>query len=373
MRTILETQSFQNTCPKHQEQATAQRQSDHGRITPANPQHCMTNAKMIAADALDEIIALLRQKNRFLVLSHFRPDGDAIGCSLAMGLFLLNLKKDVTIWNEDGLPERFKFLEESARIVRPEKTAEPFDVVLILDTAVRSRAGEDCLAAIPQGAIWVNIDHHVSNDRLGDFVYVDTSAPATGQILFELFERSGLPLTSSIANALYAAISTDTGSFQYPSTTARTYAIASALVEAGVKVGEINQNLYETSPRRRLELLRELLNVLEFSSQDRVASFALTAATAKSIGTIPDDTEGLIDTIRSIDGVIVAAFFEEISEGLVRISLRSKNPKIDVCAICAEFGGGGHKLAAGAKITGNLKNIRSEVLAAIDRHMHAAD
>jgi phosphoesterase RecJ-like protein len=120
-------------------------------------------------------------------------------------------------------------------------------------------------------------------------------------------------------------------------------------------------------------LLRELLNVLEFSSQDRVASFALTAATAKSIGTIPDVTEGLIDTIRSIDGVIVAAFFEEITEGLVRISLRSKNPKIDVCAICAEFGGGGHKLAAGAKITGNLKNVRSEVLAAIDRHMRAAE
>jgi phosphoesterase RecJ-like protein len=238
---------------------------------------------------------------------------------------------------------------------------------------VRSRAGEACLSAIPQGAIWVNIDHHVSNDRLGDMVHVDTSAPATGQILFELFERAGFPLTAAIANALYAAISTDTGSFQYPSTTARTYAIASSLVEAGVKVGEINQNLYETCPRRRLELLRELLNVLEFSSKDRVASFALTAATAKKIGTIPDDTEGLIDTIRSIDGVIVAAFFEEISEGLIRISLRSKSPRIDVCAICAEFGGGGHKLAAGAKIASPLKTVQSDVLAAINRHMSAIE
>jgi phosphoesterase RecJ-like protein len=328
---------------------------------------------MSASGSLDEIIALLHQKNRFLVISHFRPDGDAIGCSLAMGLCLLNLQKDVTIWNEDGLPERFKFLEGSARIGRPDTNTKPFDVVLILDTAVRSRAGEACLSAIPQGAIWVNIDHHVSNDRLGDMVHVDTSAPATGQILFELFERAGFPLTAAIANALYAAISTDTGSFQYPSTTARTYAIASSLVEAGVKVGEINQNLYETCPRRRLELLRELLNVLEFSSKDRVASFALTAATAKKIGTIPDDTEGLIDTIRSIDGVIVAAFFEEISEGLIRISLRSKNPRIDVCAICAEFGGGGHKLAAGAKIASPLKTVQSEVLAAINRHMCAIE
>ena len=328
---------------------------------------------MSDSDSLDDIIALLQQKNRFLVISHFRPDGDAIGCSLAMGLYLLNLQKDVTIWNEDGLPERFKFLEESERIIRPETNVQPFDVVLILDTAVRSRAGDTCLSAIPKGAIWVNIDHHISNDRLGDIVYIDTSAPATGQILFELFERAGFTVTATIANALYAAISTDTGSFQYPSTTARTYAIASALVEAGVKVGEINQHLYETCPRRRLELLRELLNVLEFSSQDRVASFALTAATAKQIGTIPDDTEGLIDTIRSIDGVVVAAFFEEISEGLIRISLRSKNPKIDVCAICAEFGGGGHKLAAGAKITSSLKATQAKVLAAIDRHMLALE
>ena len=328
--------------------------------------------QMSASSSLDPIISLIHQHNRFLVISHFRPDGDAIGCSLAMGLCLLNLHKDVTIWNEDGLPERFKFLEEAGRITVPEPNTAPFDVVFILDTAVRNRAGDACLAAIPPGAIWVNIDHHVSNDRLGDLTYVDTSAPATGQILFELFAHGGFPVTKAMANALYAAISTDTGSFQYPSTTARTYAITAELVAAGVNVGEINQNLYETCPRRRLELLRALLNVLHFSSEDRVASFALTAATAKNIGTIPDDTEGLIDTIRSIEGVIVAAFFEEVSEGLIRISLRSKNPKIDVCAICAEFGGGGHKLAAGARITRPLQEVQAEVLSAIDRHIRGA-
>lgn len=327
---------------------------------------------MSESSSLDLIISLIHQNHRFLVISHFRPDGDAIGCSLAMGLCLLNLQKDVTIWNEDGLPERFKFLEESERIVSPEPNAAPFDVVFILDTAVRNRAGEACLAAIPPGARWVNIDHHVSNDRLGDIVYVDTSAPATGQILFEIFAHGHFPVTTPMANALYAAISTDTGSFQYPSTTERTYEIAAELVKAGVRVGEINQNLYETCPRRRLELLRELLNVLHFSSEDRVASFALTAATSKNIGTIPDDTEGLIDTIRSIEGVIVAAFFEEISEDLIRISLRSKDPKIDVCAICAEFGGGGHKLAAGARIARPLPAVQAAVLAAIDRHIRGA-
>lgn len=325
---------------------------------------------------LASIAAVLRDKHRFLVLSHFRPDGDAIGCSLAMGLCLKELGKDVQVWNEDGLPQRFAFLQESALITQPPQTPEAFDVVLVLDTAVRNRAGANCLQKISPAALsgkplWINIDHHVSNDRLGDLLYIDTSAPAAGQILFELFHQCGLPLTAPMANALYAAISTDTGSFQYPNTTARTYEIAAELVRLGVNVGAINQALYETSPRRRLELLRALLNVLRFSSQERVASFALSAQTARELGTIPDDTEGLIDTIRSIEGVVVAAFFEELEDGLVRLSLRSKDARIDVCAICAEFGGGGHTLASGARLSGSLAEVQDRVLAAIERHMSA--
>jgi phosphoesterase RecJ-like protein len=320
---------------------------------------------------LASIASVLRDKQRFLVLSHFRPDGDAIGCALAMGLCLKQLGKDVQVWNEDGLPQRFTFLQESALITKPPQTSEVFDVVLILDTAVRNRAGAQCLQKISPGALWINIDHHVSNDRLGDLLYIDTAAPAAGQILFELFQECALPLTTPMANALYAAISTDTGSFQYPNTTARTYEIASELVRLGVNVGAINQALYETSPRRRLELLRSLLNVLRFNSKERVASFALSAQTARELGTIPDDTEGLIDTIRSIEGVIVAAFFEELEDGLVRLSLRSKDARVDVCAICAEFGGGGHTLASGARVSGSLADVQERVLAAIERHMSA--
>lgn len=320
---------------------------------------------------LDAIASVLRNKQRFLVLSHFRPDGDAIGCALAMGLCLKELGKDVKVWNEDGLPQRFAFLQESALINTPPQAAEAFEVVIVLDTAVRNRVGARCLEKISSGALWINIDHHVSNDRLGDFLYIDSTAPAAGQILFELFHQCGLPLTAPMANALYAAISTDTGSFQYPNTTARTYEIAAELVRLGVNIGAINQALYENSPRRRLELLRALLNVLCFSGGERVASFALSAQTARDLGTIPDDTEGLIDTIRSIEGVVVAAFFEELEGGLVRLSLRSKDARVDVCAICREFGGGGHTLASGARVAGTLPEVQERVLAAIDRHMSA--
>ena len=326
---------------------------------------------MNSNSTLDAIASVLRNKQRFLVLSHFRPDGDAIGCALAMGLCLKEMGKEVKVWNEDGLPQRFAFLQQSALINTPPQAAEAFEVVIVLDTAVRNRVGARCLEKIAPGALWINIDHHVSNDRLGDLLYIDSAAPAAGQILFELFQQCSLPLTAPMANALYAAISTDTGSFQYPNTTARTYEIAAELVRLGVNIGAINQALYENSPRRRLELLRALLNVLRFSSGERVASFALSAQTAFDLGTIPDDTEGLIDTIRSIEGVVVAAFFEELEGGLIRLSLRSKDARVDVCAICGEFGGGGHTLASGARVAGTLSEVQERVLAAIDRHMSA--
>ena len=321
-----------------------------------------------------EIGSLLVERNRFLVLSHVRPDGDAIGCSLAMALCLNSMGKAVSLWNEDGLPQRFEFLPESELVVRPPQSPTPFDVVLLLDTATRERAGANALAAVAPGALWINIDHHISNDRKGDLVYVDAEAPAAAQVLFELFRHCSLPLSRAIAQALYTGISTDTGSFQYGSTTARTYEIAADLVRAGVAPGEINTFLYQTNPRRRLELKRTLLNLLRFSAEDRVASFGLAAETARQLGTIPDDTEGLIDTLREIEGVMVAAFFEELEGGLTRVSLRSKDSRVDVCEVCAEFGGGGHKMAAGARVAGGMAAVQEKVLAAIARRLpaHAA-
>ncbi len=317
-----------------------------------------------------EIGAVLVERTRFLVVSHIRPDGDAIGCSLAMGLCLRAMGKSVTIWNEDGLPQRFAFLPESHLVTCPPTSPQNFDVVLVLDTAVRDRAGGRCLAAVAPGALWINIDHHISNDRTGDLVHVDAESPAAAQVLFELFQHCSLPITPAIAQALYVGISTDTGSFQYSSTTARTYEIAAELVRRGVAPGEINTHLYQTTPKRRLELKRELLNLLRFSEEDRIASFSLSFETARRLGTIPDDTEGLIDTLREIDGVIVAAFFEELDGGMVRVSLRSKDAKINVCDVCAEFGGGGHRMAAGARIPGELSAVQETVLGSIARRLH---
>ncbi len=318
--------------------------------------------------SFSQIADLLRKKQSFVVVSHIRPDGDALGCTLAMGLCLRQLGKDVTLWNEDGCLEKFAWLPHSELVQQPPDTPRKFDVALVLDTAVKDRVGK-CLGAIAHADVWVNIDHHVSNPRFGDLNYIDATSPATGQILFELFRQCGLPLTYEMADNLYVAISTDTGSFQYPNTTARTYEIGAELVKLGVNVGALSQRLYESYPRRRIELLKSLLNALQFSSNDRVASFALTQQTSRALGVKPDDNEGLIDTIRAVEGVIVAVFFEEMEDGRVRVSLRSKDPRADVCKVALQFGGGGHTLAAGIRMKGSLSDAQSKILQAIDEQL----
>lgn len=321
-------------------------------MTPSNPLH-------------GRIAGAFRQNQTFAVISHVRPDGDAIGCELATALCLLQLGKSVKVWNEDGLLEKFAYLPGSELLSLPPGEPEDFDVAILLDTAVRERAGT-CLASVRSAKTWINIDHHSTNSGFGDIALVDPSAPATGQILFELFRSENLPFTAAIADNLFVAIATDTGSFQYPATTARTYEIAAELIRMGVDVGELSRKTFESVPRRRIELLREVLNRTEFHAGGRIAVAAVDMAAVAAVGAKPEDNEGLIDTIRSVDGVIVAAFLEELDDDKVRISLRSKDHRVDVSAIASQLGGGGHKLAAGARKRGTLAEVKSTLLTAIE-------
>jgi bifunctional oligoribonuclease and PAP phosphatase NrnA len=313
----------------------------------------------------EEIGRVLREYESFAVLSHVRPDGDALGSQLALALSLQQLGKSVHIWNEEGMLEKYSFLPRAELLLKPPSTAEDVDVAIALDTAIQNRLGS-ALAAVGSAKIWINIDHHRSNPNYGDLVIIDPSAPATGEIVFRLIKSQGLPFNHDIAENLYAAISTDTGSFQYPKTSARTFEIAAELVRTGdLDVGEISRQLYESYPSRRLELLRELLRTMRFSECGRVASFSLSLKTAADLAVLPEDNEGLIDHLRAIRDVIVAVFFEELSNGKVRISMRSKDETVDVCAICQKFGGGGHTLAAGARVRGSLAEVEEKVLGEI--------
>jgi bifunctional oligoribonuclease and PAP phosphatase NrnA len=316
----------------------------------------------VITSKFQEIGRALREHQRFVVISHVRPDGDALGSQLALGLALKHLGKDVAIWNEDGMLDKYSFVPRAELLTKPPAQPEEFDVMVALDTAIQNRLGT-AGDAVRAAKLCINIDHHPSNPGYGDIVCIDPDAPATGQILFELIQSEGFPFDREIAENLYVAISTDTGSFQYSNTTARTFEIGAELIRAGVNVGQISQQLYENYPRRRIELLRELLGTMRFAAEGRVASFSLSMETAKRLGVLPEDNEGLIDHLRAIRGVIIAVFFEELPEGKVRVSMRSKDQAADVCAICKQFGGGGHILAAGARVRGSLAEVEERVLA----------
>jgi len=221
----------------------------------------------------------LRDHQRFVVLSHVRPDGDALGSQIALTLALQAMGKDVKTWNEDGMLGKYSFLPHADILVQPPAQPEDFDVAIALDTATQNRLGK-AGEAVRNAKLWINIDHHPSNPKYGDLVYIDEHSPATGQILFELMKSEQLPITRAIAENLFVAISTDTGSFQYPNTTARTFEIAAELIRAGVNVGQLSQQTYENYPRRRIELLRALLDVMRFDADGKIATtWAGTPAT----------------------------------------------------------------------------------------------
>jgi len=317
----------------------------------------MTNASFA------EIASALREHHRIAVLSHVRPDGDAFGSQLALGISLRQLGKEVAIWNEDGMLEKYGFMPCAELLVRPPASPETFDLGVALDTAVQGRLG--LAGEAVRAKSWINIDHHPTNPRYGDLNYIDPISPATGQILFELLSSQQLPINREIAENLFVAISTDTGSFQYPNTTARTFEIGAELLKYGVELGRVSQLLYESYPRRRVELLRELLGTMRFEAQGQVASFGLGLNVARDLGVKAEDNEGLIDHLRAIKGVVVAVFFEELLEEKVRVSMRSKSEAADVGAICQRFGGGGHKLAAGARVRGTLLEVEQLIMKAI--------
>ena len=316
-----------------------------------------------------EIGRWIEEYDSFVLLSHVRPDGDAIGSQIALGFALEAAGKTVRLINEDGLPENLAFMAGSERIESPPGEPVATDVVIALDTATRPRLGDRSLAAVAGCTRWINIDHHKSNPGYGDISHVDASSPATGQIVYQLIRALDLPLPAESRDAIYVATSTDTGSFQYPATTAESYEMAADLIRKGADIGSLNSLTYNNHPLRRVELMRSLLNTLELECDGRVAHWELTQETVKRIGVKPADSEGLIDIIRGIDSVIIAIFMEEMEDGKIRVSMRSKDKRADVCHIAMEFGGGGHSLAAGIRMPGPLSEARSRLMEVVAREL----
>ncbi len=218
----------------------------------------------------------------------------------------------------------------------------------------------------------INIDHHQSNTRYGDLNWISAREASTGELIFRLLQAARWPITPAIADCLFTAVSTDTGSFQYPTTKPVTYHTAGELVKLGAHVDTICHEVYQSFSLSRVRLLKHLYNHFHLTHHDQIAYLWLKKKDFARTGADRSDTEGLIDHIRAIEPVVVACVFEEIEPELTRISLRSKSASVDVNEIAAQFGGGGHVAAAGARIAGKPLSVQRRVIAAVRKALDAA-
>ena len=268
-------------------------------------------------DTLKEITDIIKQNDRFIILSHIRPDGDAIGSTIAIGSTLEAMGKTVTYVNEDGVPDSLAFLHGSNKITKASGEALDVEVAIAVDCANKPRLGDKSIAMAENAKLWINIDHHKSNPGYGDFNHVDSGSPATGQILYNLITENDLPFTDEARDSIYVAVSTDTGSFQYSGTTAATYEMAADLVRRGVDTGKINELTYDSFPYRRIALTRELLNTLELSANGAIADWQLHRSVKHDLNLKAEDSEDLIDMIqgncRYIPGLYVLNKIDQIT------------------------------------------------------------
>ncbi|MFP4599063.1 MAG: DHH family phosphoesterase [Persicimonas sp.] len=311
---------------------------------------------MEVADQINAFLEMVDDNERFLVVAHASPDGDAIGSTLAIGLLLESLGKEVVFYNRDPVPYNFEFLEGAERVTNEIDEDAQIDVTVLLDCAEPERIGED----FPEhgwGEIVAVVDHHKTWDPdFADLYLRDVSAAATGELIYRLVVASRTELTVAIAEALYCCVMTDTGSFRYSNTSRTTFRIAGELVEAGVEPWRMTSHVYESDPRERVVLLSRVLDTLELSDCGRLAFLRIEDRMFEETGTGPEMTDGFINYARAIRGVEVATQLREHAENVWRVSFRSRG-KVDVSELAAKFGGGGHHNAAGCMIEGTSDEL----------------
>jgi phosphoesterase RecJ-like protein len=317
---------------------------------------------------IDRILEGIRESRTFCIVGHVRPDGDCIGSQVGLTQALLNEGKKVVCWNEDTVPQKLGFLDPSHLFQQP-KRGQSFDCVIATDAASFERLGT-VAPCIGRRKLFINIDHHESNTRYADINWVSAREASTGELIFKLLKVAKWPITKPIADCLFTAVSTDTGSFQYATTRPGTYNIAGELVRKGANLAKICDEVYQSYPLSRVRLLRHVYSHFRLAQQNKVAWFWLKKKDFARTGAESSDSEGLIDHIRAIEPVVVACVFEEIEPELTRISLRSKSKDVNVNEIASEFGGGGHSAAAGARIPGKPMAVQRKVISAIKRALN---
>ena len=314
----------------------------------------------------DRFRAFFDAHHSFLIVSHVDPDGDAIGSSLGLAWALRAMGREVAVANSSALPENLRFMPGSEWVRRPAEIRTVFSSVIVLDCSSVDRIGLEAESLIAPGAAIANIDHHAANTGFGDPRLVNTEACATAELVSDVLDACGIPLEPEVAICLYTGVASDTGGFRYLNTTPRALRLAARFVEHGAMPAVASDALYGKKSEASLKVLGFALSSLEKLSHGQVAALTISREMFEKAGASTEDSDGIVQFAKALDGTRVGILIQEIAPGEVRLSIRSDG-SVDVNAVAAGFGGGGHRNASGARVKGDLATVRRAVLEALDR------
>ena len=314
-----------------------------------------------------EIKSFIDKGKTFVLTTHINPDGDAIGSEIGMYHFLKSLGKEVHVINSDIIPELYHFLDKDCEIVQK---YEPFhdeifdrcDVIFVLDISTTERLGKLGERIVGSKAVKICIDHHASNNLKYDIAVIEQTASATGELIYYFLKEIEAEITEDIAQSLYVAIMTDTGSFRFSNSTSDAHYVTSELIKCGINNRIIYEYVYENNPPRKVHLFAKTLSTLDIVHNGMIASMELTQKMLKETKTTKEDAEGFVDYLNTIKGVKLSLLFYEVNVTTTKVSLRSKG-EVDVDKLAGEFGGGGHIHSAGIFYPGGkLKDVKKMII-----------
>ena len=311
---------------------------------------------------MNVIKAIKDKKNKhFLIASHQKMEGDAIGSMLAMAELLRAAGKKVVFLPPEDMPDLYRFLPNASKI-RAKKNLNgiKYDVACLVDCTDIDRLGDAQNGIYPTRPI-INIDHHISNTNFGSINWVEPGMSCSGEQIYHLFKKMNLSINKRAALYIYIAILTDTGSFRYSNTTAKTHEIAAELISLGVNPADIYRRIYEETSRSSLSLLAYVLSTLKTTKDCRIAWIYITRKMLNGHSSSIDDTQDFIGFPRAIKGVKISIAFKEAGKGIIKVSFRS-NDGVDVNRLARYFGGGGHASASGCTLKGGMREVEKAVL-----------
>jgi len=309
---------------------------------------------------LSQVVELIENKNKFAITTHIKPDGDGLGSSLGLCWLLRSLGKSAEVVVHGDIPQAYGSLPGADEIRDVSYINGNYDAVFVIECSDLERPG---IAGL-EDAFTVNIDHHATSEHFGSINWIDSTASAVGEMIYNLCKAIGGRITTEIAECVYMALVTDTGSFHFSNTSDRTLKVASELVKAGAIPSKIGEAVYNNYPWSRIELMRQVLGTVKRDTTGRIATMRHTLDMQDSSGAVDGDNNGFVNIPLAAKDVVAAVYMREISPGKYKASLRSKGD-INVAKVAESFGGGGHRNASGLSIEGDWDEKEAEIVAAL--------